>query len=136
MAMSEKQKRIRRWFRDNGWSTAATPTNVGAWLEAPVFKGANYVSGAYSYGTPPKSDGRYYWHTEFLALFEIDRFGRDSLEINVYKNQVFTGGPDFEAKNKPWSNNPETSISLRRKELQKLLELMDACAQENDGGKR
>ena len=131
MAMSEKQKRIRRWFRDHGWSTAATPTNVGAWLEAPVFKGANYVSGAYSYGTPPKSDGRYYWHKEYIALFEIDRFGRDSIEINVYKNEVFTGGPDFESKNKPWPNYPETSISLRRKELQKLLELMNACGEEN-----
>ena len=131
MGMSKRQQRIRRWFRDHGWSTATTPTGTGAWLEAPVFKGTNYVSGAYSYGTPPKSDGRYYWHKEYLALFEIDRFGRDSLEINVYKNEVFTGGPDFESKNKPWPNYPETSISLRRKELQKLLELMNACGEEN-----
>ena len=128
--MSKTQARLRRWFRDHGWSTGSTPTGRGAFLETPSFKGANYVGSINSDGTQVPEDKQYRWHTEYTAQMEIDRFGRDLLEINVFKNTVFTAGPDFEKKNKPWSRKQEVSIAFSHKELQKLLDLMEACKQE------
>lgn len=132
MAMSEAQKKLRRWFQRHKWSTGCTPTGRGAYLEAPIQKGINYVSWPYyKDGTLVPEEKRYRWHVEYIPQFEIDRMDPSRLEIGVYKRDVYTAGPDYETKNKPWSNHPETFVYFSYDELVKIVELMKVCIDEN-----
>ena len=130
--ISEMQKKIRRWFQRHGWHTGNTPTGTGAFLEAPVQKGVGYVQSYYDKaGNPVTEEKRLHWHNEYIAQFEIDRFDPNKLEIGIFKNAVFTAGPDFEQKNKPWPNHPECYFHMSYTELKKLTELMEVCIAED-----
>lgn len=141
--MSDAQRRLRRWFQRHGWHTNNTQTNRGVNLEMPVQKGANYVSWPYRKdGTLIPEEEQYHWHIEYLPHLRIEgdyqgdypELDSDTLEIAVYKREVYTKGPDFEKKNKPWPHQPETYITISYEELKKIMEMMNVCKE--DYGKK
>lgn len=58
--ISERQKKIRRWFQRHGWHTNSTPTGHGAWLFMPR-------NGCDAYSTH----------------IEINRFGEEHVDISI-----------------------------------------------------
>lgn len=80
MAMSDEQKKLRRWFRDHGWHTSDTPTGQGFYLESPI----ENCAGSTEWATDPKTGkDRLFSKERFLAV-ELDRFSCDYLTFQVF----------------------------------------------------
>jgi len=127
--MNELQKKIRRWFRNRKWHTGVPPSGFGAWLEMPVQKSFCYW-GYDKQGNRISEEKVYCWYNECLPVIEIDRFSCDYASFSICKRRVYTDGPDFEKKNKPFNSQVDVYFKLDYKELKKLVELMEACMQE------
>ena len=79
MAMSEQQRRLRRWLRDHGWHTGTTPTGQGFYLESPV----ENCAGGMEWATDPETGKSRCYSKERLLTVELDRFNCEYLTIQV-----------------------------------------------------
>lgn len=80
MKMSDTQRKLRRWFRDHGWSTCDTPTRMGFCIESPVENDAGFLKWA----TDPKTgNSRAYAKESYLSV-ELDSFCLNYVTITIF----------------------------------------------------
>lgn len=136
MAMSEAQKRLRRWFQRHKWHTNDTPTGSGFYLSSPIENSA----GLSQFAVDPKTGQRREYCIERNMDIELDRFCCDYVTISIYERKhwwkrdpsipdgEYSGyswipSDDFEE----WPRHPNASINIPARDMVKLAELIQAA---------
>lgn len=138
MAMSDVQKKLRRWFRDHGWHTCDTPTGQGFYLESPI----ENCAGMSYWGTDPKTGQRREWAKEAYLGVELDRFCCEYVTLQVFTRKHWWkpapdplrpeenigGGYSWEPSDdfEDWPRNG-VSVNIPAKDIIKMAELIKAA---------
>ena len=131
MAMSEEQKRLRRWFQSHGWHTADN-NGLGAYLESPI----ESCAGSVYYDKDPKTGQMREFCWERAMDIDINGLAYNYITFSIYERRhwwirdlsVEKNGPgytwvpsdDFE----DWKRQPDASINIPTRDILKLAELI------------
>lgn len=81
MSLSEKSKRLRKWFQRHKWHTSNTPTGSGFFLESPVMSCAGIMH------TEKNTGKEFNW--EHCIAIELDRFNCAYLTFRIFSRKHY-----------------------------------------------
>lgn len=128
MGISEKQKRLRRWFRDHGWHTSQTVSGHGFYLESPI----HHQTGHLSIAVNPKTGKRQTYENEAVCTIGLDDNFVNQINLGVYMRKVWlcdsSGVPIHRFAEEDFEDWPDYNnayhISLPAEDILKLAELI------------